>query len=320
MRASRWIAVTVLAAALAVIAALPAAFNSDEGVQPVKLLIAASAVLLTAAGLVISRRVLTPGDAPYWPWLVSGLLLAALAPGAVESLSQNASGDAGLAATALAVMLASLPSRLPVTVLAASLTALACAFDATAVVWPVGCAWAAAVHRHQRRFAGVILAAGVAGLILGRVCGWPTFVMADVQGAAAAIHRDLVHLLPVVMLGAVGFAVGHLDQSSREGNPAAQRLSGWTAAATFGLALTVLGAPLDVRICTLPFWWWLPTGLRELRRVLGLAPVGQRCGTGQVFLPRMVAVLSCLLLGALLRPGLTHLWDGLLLWFYTLNQ
>ena len=319
MRASRWIAVTVLAAALAVIAALPAAFNSDEGVQPVKLLIAASAVLLTAAGLVISRRVLTPGDAPYWPWLVSGLLLAALAPGAVESLSPNASGDAGLAATALAVMLASLPSRWPVTVLAASLTALACAFDATAVVWPVGCAWAAAVHRHQRGFAGVILAAGTAGLILGRVCGWPTFVMADMHGAAA-IHRDLVHLLPVVMLGVVGFAIGHLDQSASEGNPAAQRLSGWTAAATFALALTVLGAPLDVRICTLPFWWWLSAGLRELGRTLAVAPVCDRSGTGQAFVTRMVAVLSCLLLGALLRPGLTHLWDGLLLWFYTLNQ
>ena len=84
MRASRLVAVAALAAALAVIAALPAAFNNDEGVQPVKLLIAVSAVLLTAACLVISRRVLTPGGTPYWPWLVSGLLLAAMAPGAVE--------------------------------------------------------------------------------------------------------------------------------------------------------------------------------------------------------------------------------------------
>lgn len=320
MRASRWVAVAVLAAALAVMAALPAAFNSDEGVQPAKLLIAVSAVLLTAVCLVISRRVLTADDATYWPWLVSGLLLAALAPEAVESLSQNALGDAGMAATALAVMLASLPSRLWVTVLAASLTALACAFDATAVVWPVGWAWAAAVHRHQRGFAGVILAAGVAGLILGRVCGWPTFVMADMQGAAAAIHRDLVYLLPVVMLGVVGFAIGHLDQSGRESNPAAQRLSGWTAAGTFGLALIVLGAPLDVRICTLPLWWWLPIGLRELGRTVGVAPVRRWCGTGQAFVTRMVAVLCCLLLGGLLRPGLTRLWDGLLLWFYTLNQ
>ncbi len=319
MRASRWIAVTVLAAAMAVIAALPAAFNSDEGVQPVKLLIAASAVLLTAACLVISRRVLTPDDAPYWPWLVSALLLAALAPGAVESVSRNASGHAGLAATALAVMFASLPSRLWVTVLATSLTALACALDATAVVWPVGCAWAAAAHRRQRGFGGVILAAGLAGSILGRVCGWPTFVMADMQGTAA-IHRDLIHLLPVVMLGLVGFAIEKSDQSTRETNPTALRLSGWTAAATFGLALNVLGAPLDVRICTLPLWWWMPAGLRELGRTLGAAPVGKRCGTGQAFVTRAVTVLCCLLLGALLRPGLTRIWDGLLLWFYVLSH
>ena len=148
------------------------------------------------------------------------------------------------------------------------LTALACASDATAVVWPIGFVWSSLSGRARRSYALVILAAGAAGVAFNLLSGRPALTGYRFQSSAYALHRDLMVMMPVVLLG-LAAVVRRMPISSaadREREPV--WVAGWMSAGMIATLAVLVGAPLNVRLAVLPFCWQVPTGLSELTRGL----------------------------------------------------
>lgn len=69
-------------------------------------------------------------------------------------------------------------------------------------------------------------------------------------------------------------------------------MSGWTGGATIALILASVGAPINVRICVLPLWRWMPIGVGAFGRMVDR---GTAAGPGVW----VVGLLSCVILGGL---------------------
>ena len=310
----KWMALTVVAcAALATVAALPAAFQAGGGRVP------AGAWLLVTAAAVVAALCLFASPAPAgssgsrpWSRSVAAMSLATLAPLAVESNLHWAMAHGAFVLTAAATAIAFSGSGAPRIAAAVIATASACALDATALLWPVGCAWASLARKRRRTAAGAMLAAGLLGVIIARLIGWPILSGCRTTAAAHAIHRDLMLLLPVLALGWAGYAKGWGSAFRSTGGNPSLWMPGWAAAGAIGLILALIGLPLEVRICVLPLWWYVPLGLSDLARLSSDRSKGQS-------LIRRVGMLACLAIAVLSLAGLRRWMDGLLMGLYLLT-
>jgi hypothetical protein len=205
-------------------------------------------------------------------------------------------------------------SRIVRTLIAVLLTGLACALDATALVWPIGYALATPAGNQSRLAAVAMLAAGAAGVLVSWFAGWPSFTTYRFYQVVYTVHQDLIVLLPVLVIGFAGYA-GQCEcsQATRAARGATPWLSGWSALAVAALFVALVGGPVHVRICVLPFWWWLPAGLAELSALL-------KEGEKSAARARGVGLLSCVLLACLLLTSWRHWLDGPLMGLCLLTQ
>ncbi len=236
-----------------------------------------------------------------WSRVVTAVWVAGVTPYAVESVPHHRLADLSLAAMAIAVSL-SLGRRRAWSVVAMALaTGVACACEATATIWVVACVTAAIRRKERRAGACLVLACGVLGVITARFAGWPQTAGQAIYSVVYAMHRDLMIVIPAVLLGLVGYAKAHADTADY---PSEQSfLRAWTPIAACALLLLLLGVPLDVRLCVLPLLWWTPTALTELGRIT----TGCQTPPSPV---RAIGVLSCFVTATLAITGLRHLANG----------
>ena len=307
----RQIAATIVVGfALAATGSLTSAFDVDAGLDLVAWAIASCTAVIVMS-CVLATAPTSSGDASNgWPRVATVLAIAAWIPYAAESVCHRELADVSLAATAIAVALWLRRGNLWLTMLAAAATGLACACQITAAIWLIAGVLSALSSRDNRARAGIVLAAGAAGVVVGRLVGWPMLSGYDVHGPASAMHRDLAILMPAVLLGLVGYSKG-LANSGRV-TARTSWLLDWTGVATACLLLAVWGVPLDVRLCVLPLFWWMPVALAELARLLG-------AGAQPDLTLRAVGLLSCAVLASLAVTGVLRLADGPLLAVHILS-
>ena len=328
----KWIILTAVACvALAGLAALAAVFLRQGELHIGPWLLAAGAAWVGALclfkgetgsglrcrnspeGAAYERNPSPSPPPPAWCRSVAAMSLAALAPLVMESNLHGVMADAALVSLALAVAVSHAAGGAGPAAAGAVLTGVACALDATALLWPIGCAWAALARRSDRRHACVLLAAGGVGVIVATLAGWPRWTGHVHRLAVHAIHRDLTFLLPVLMLGGAGYACAWRRLRTRAGEPAPLRLTGWAGAGTLALVLALIGWPVNVRLCVLPFWWWMPVGLSDLAET-------SRDRRKQYQVVRFVGLLSCAVLVALSWAGVKRWLDGPLIALYLVTS
>ena len=155
--------------------------------------------------LLSGRRLVTHSVRP-WCWAVAAVSLAALAPLAVESNLYRARADGAFVAMAVGVVLAGSGKRRASTIGGALMAGVACGLDATAIVWPIGWAWAAVARRRGGGPAALVVAASACGVVIAWWGGWPMLATSGLPTAAYSIHRDLTLLLPILVIGGAGYA------------------------------------------------------------------------------------------------------------------
>jgi len=310
-----WLVATVLfCAVLAAPAALPVLFEQGRGAF--HLGVWATALACTLAGsvcLFVSTGLASRRGIPAWCRCVSAASLAAFGPLAASSTLCQTWANFALVAMVLAVTVSladSVPLRWSVGLF---MTAVACALDATALVWPIGCLWSGLTCRQGRRYALAVLAAGIAGTLVACLSGWPVLTGYRMHGAVYALHRDVVVLMPVIVLGLAGYARGRVWRGPGSGGGADGWLLGWAAASVCALLMVVLGGPLNVRLAGLGLWWLMPAGLAELAQMW-------TSDSGRRSVVRHLGMLSTAVVAALALAGLRGWCDGLLLALYLLTE
>ena len=310
----KWILWTTAAsAALAMLGALPAAFAAGHGEPPAHdWLLGAFAACTGAWCLLVSTRGHQQDRTRAWCPSVAAMSLAALAPLAVESNLHGAMADGAFLLSVVALAIGSGGGG-AIRMAAGAITAgAACAFDATALLWPLGCVWSAFSRQRGQGYAWVMLGGGVTGVMIAWLARWPLLTGHGSPGTVYAIHRDAALLLPVLALGWGGWAVVSRPARISVGEPASLWTPGWASLGVLGLVLVLIGVPLQVRICVLPFWWCMPSGLNDLAQMIS-------DGSGARSLTRWVGRLSWLVVIALSWVGLRRWLDGLLLGAYLLT-
>jgi hypothetical protein len=294
---------------LAAVGALASAYDVDRGFDQLLWVVracAACAVVVfvlsndSAAGCdTIARR----------PRLTSALLVALLFPYGVESVAQSIGSDLAIIATVVSVALMRRGGA--VRFIAGGLVAgLACASEASAIVWPLGYAYSVVSCGDTRRMRGVLLICGAVGVAIGWGTGGVFAPSDPVFGGLAAVHRDLMILMPLILLGMVGLAKARSEVLETRADYSMQ--ISWTAVALACLCLVVIGVPLDVRLCALPLFWWIPTAVSEL----GAITIGSQRADSSL---RMVGFLSVAMTACLMIPGVLRLLDGPLIAVYLLG-
>jgi hypothetical protein len=105
-----------------------------------------------------------------------------------------------------------------------------------------------------------------------------------------AVQRDVNTLMPAMLIGGIGALM----------LPRRRRVAKIVATlAGAGVIATLLGAPGDLRLLALPFWWHVPGGVRTIQRMLA-APRADR-------MPRVVGVVT-------MAIGAGYLWFAARLW------
>lgn len=204
----------------------------------------------------------------FWCWSASALSLAALAPVAMESSGRMPLPGIGFVLAAVTTAISARATGALATTAAAAGMAGAAACGLTGMLWPLGYAWAAIGLGQRVRRGIVLLVAAMIGAIAGRALGWPAFAGGRTISSVHAAHRDMMILLPVILVGLAGYARGCRRPEPMCRKAGVPWLAGWTGAAVIGLGVALAGGPLDVCTCVLPFWWWAPTGLADLADVV----------------------------------------------------
>ncbi len=150
----------------------------------------------------------------------------------------------------------------------------------------------------------------LAGVVVVGWCAAGLFLLfCRAGGGLAGVHRDLTILLPLLLLGAAGFAKARSEKI--ESNKSSSYMLSWTAIALACLCLLIMGLPLDVRLCVLPVLWWVPLGVAELGAIT--------IGSQRKYPPlRAVGILSTVVVGCLLYPSVLRWLDGPLIAVYFL--
>lgn len=91
--------------------------------------------------------------------------------------------------------------------------------------------------------------------LAGEHSPWPSGGAPD----AFAVQRDLNVLMPALLIGGLGVMM--LPRRKRAWRVIAALAAG-------GILATVAGAPGDLRVLAIPFWWHVPAGVRTIRRLL----------------------------------------------------
>lgn len=252
---------------------------------------------------------------------ITVLAFALFMPAADEAVAQL---DRAAWALPVCLLAALLVRRNALWGLGAAMTTLACFLDATALTLPVAAGWLS-FRGIGRRKAGVALClTGVAGVAAAVLFGWPLTPVRHTHDAWAC-HRDLVRLLPVLMVGlgawlgrgsaamvggeAIGTAVEAVDGG------AAALANAWAGASLVALGMVVVGLPVTPATATLGLWCWVPAGLTDLRRLLspnGYQP-GRRCA--------QLLAAACIAAGVGFSLPASQRWlDGALLGLYVLEK
>ncbi|MBI4578977.1 MAG: hypothetical protein HY718_04695 [Planctomycetes bacterium] len=286
---------------LAAIATMTSAVDPAEGVvRPLRLVVGLVSVLAAAGVTGAAAGRAWPRGGAWVCWLVAGSM-AALVPLAVESCPNVNRADLGLLAAAIAA--SGLAGRRKNAVIGPTATAAACALSPTALILPIGVAYARWSSPHSSKNAVVGLATG----LVGTVIGWWTGGLGP-PANAYAVGRDLLVVLPVALIGAAGLEWRSPRVSASTLRPASAGCrQAWGCLAAVGLGLVALGAPLDPRILVLPFWTLMPVGLDRLGMLI-------RCRHGRQAAVAARLAFACGLIVALLAaPAARRLGDGLLL-------
>ncbi len=303
-----WLMATVmLCAVLAAPAVLP--FLLEQGKGDIYLGAWATTLACTLAAsvcLFVSTGFIGWQGIPAWCRCLSAASLAALGPLAVNSTLYHTRADLALAAVVLAVTASLADSaclRWPVGLM---MTAVACGLDATALVWPIGCLWSGLAYRQGRMIAVALLAAGIGGIFVANLLGWPVLTGYRTQVAFYALHRDVVVLMPIIVLGLAGLP---RSRQRRRLGPDARAdgcVLGWAAVSVCAMLMAVSGCPVNVRLAALGLWWLMPVGLAELAQMLTRVPHRRSVA-------RDVGMLLALVVAALFLSGLRGWWNGVLL-------
>jgi len=310
-----WLMATVLLSALlAVPASLPIILEQGRG----EFYLAAwvTALLCTIIGsvcLFVSTRSALSRDIPAWCRCVSAASLAAFGPLAVGSTMYQTRASLAMAALVLAVSANLASSQLLRWTVGLLMTAIACALDATALIWPIGCVWSGLARRQGDKNAWVLLVAGMAGMFIAWLLGYPVLTGYRMQGAIYALHREVVILMPIVVLGLAGITRLRGRRTEGTRNRTDGYLLGWVVTGMCVLLLAVLGCPVNVRLCVLGLWWLMPIGLAELAQML-TSDVRRRS------VVRRIGILLSAVLVVLSVAGMCGWRDGVLLTLYLLTE
>jgi hypothetical protein len=192
------------------------------------------------------------------------------------------------------------------------LTGLACACDATAMIWPVAWAWTAYRAKGEGTRAISIIIGGVAGVLVNWKVGGPLVATRMIVGGVFAAQANVMLLLPALLLGGAGVMRARDQRRNEPGGRLSGQLTRAAEAGAVGIGLILVGAPLDVRLCALPLWWHMPEGLTDLVEMLGRP-------RERTFMVRWTAGLSCLVLAMLTLASLRHWLDAPLTALYVLT-
>lgn len=304
----------LLCALLAAPASLPVILEQGQGEFHLWVWVTALVcTLIASVCLFVSTRLALGRDIPAWCLCVSSASFAAFGPLAVSSTVCQIQANLGMAALALAMSVGLTRARLLRWTVGLLLAALACSLDATALVWPIGWLWSGLARRQGRQYALVLLLAGVAGIVWDRMLGHPALTGYRMQGAIYLLHRDVVLLMPIIVLGVGGLARFRNCRRAEHRGRANAYMVGWAVASVCALLLAVLGCPVNVRLCVLGMWWLMPTGLSELVQML-TSDVSRR------LVVRRIGFLVSAMLAMLSIAGLCGWRDGLLLAVYLLVE
>lgn len=218
-----------------------------------------TATAIAALGVMLACREPADSSGVTWPAMVAGLGAALVMPLATVSIAHPMVADVCLAAVAWSMAAAGDCGNRPRMLVAAVLGGLACALDATAALW-MGCLTYASIRRSPARSTAIAIAtAGLIGVSFGWLFGPDDWMPLTRSLRAQLVASDLRMLAPMLVLGWAGLSAGC-------------RAAEWHAAAlavgAAGLALGLVAFPLDVRICALFLWPGVPSGLRQLSRLL----------------------------------------------------
>ncbi len=301
------VAVVVLGAGLAAPAALPMALLHGKGdFSTLGWLSGFLCAWLAAVGLYVSTSGVTWRRTPDWCRGVAALSLAALAPLAATSSQHHVQADLALLAAVSVVTLSLAGESRMARAGVVWMTAVACGLEATALILPLGWFWAGIRSKTGSNQVWTMVFGGLAGLVVGRLVGLPMLSGYHIQPAAYAIHRDLVVLLVVLVLGLAGYAAARFPRGTSQPD---WWLPGWAAVSTCALLVCVLGEPVNVRLCVLGLWWLMPQGLTDLAALLA----GRRPNDRPA---RVAGLLVALAVMALALPGLLAWKNAMLLAMY----
>jgi len=214
---------------------------------------------IAAMGVMLACREPQGSSCVTWAAIGAGLGAALLMPLATVSTVSPTAVDMCVAAVAWSMAVAGNCNSRRRMMIAAVLGGLGCVVDATAALW-MGCLTYASIRRGPGRLTTVVIAtAGLMGLSFGWLCGLDDWMPLTRTLRAQLVASDLRVLAPMLVLGWAGLSAGC-------------RAAEWRTAAlvvgSVGLALGLVAFPLDVRVCALCLWPGVPSGLRQLSRLL----------------------------------------------------
>lgn len=304
----RVIPIAMAVAVVAAIGAVPGAFDTDEGVHHTRWAIDGALGLIVALGLLVrpDHRERQPGSGCL---AVSALLVAGLLPLATES-------SGGEPAKALAVMVIAAgiatvgrvaPRHERYLLTGAAL--IASGLDASALLWPLSILLAAWAEKRGRRLGVLLMTAGIAGAVIGwKLRGAPAPEL-PYGNFGYAVGRDLLRVIPVVMLGLAGcLSMRHRARGATHEGPR----SGWGLWATMsgiGLLAGMVGLPFNVRLGLLPLALMVPRGLSDLAILIRRQPQSTP-------LLRLCAYPAAILLAGFAWHSSQAWMDGVLMLFY----
>jgi len=312
MQERGWLLLTiVLGVLLASTAALPETlarhkgeFEWEEWGLAVALSVAVAAVVFLSTGRSSQWAV------PAWCRCLAALGLAMLVPLANTSSLYHRQADLALLVGALALAGGLADSHLIRWCLGIPLAALACGLEACFWIWPIGYMWSSWSYRRERLYGFMLMAAAMTGIWVAVVLGRSLLTGYRFYESAYALHRDLLLLAPVLILGYAGYARTYLNTSMCFPD---ERLRPLPVAMTIvALMMILAGQPLNVRLIVLPLWWYVPEGIEELAGMI-------EGDSGRPRLCRYMGFAALLALVVLAWPGLRAWQDGVWLGLYVMK-